>query len=49
MLKVALDSDPIVDKIMYDVVGMDEDVSIVVMAMVITCVRGLTFNVGVSR
>jgi hypothetical protein len=31
MLKVALDiGDPIVDKIMYDVVGMDEDVSIVV-------------------
>jgi hypothetical protein len=39
MLKVALDSDPIVDKIMYDVVGMDEDVSIVVWAMVITFER----------
>jgi hypothetical protein len=49
MLKVALDiGDPIVDKIMYDVVG-GRDVSIVV-CMVITCfVRGLTFNVGVSR
>jgi hypothetical protein len=38
MLKVALDiGDPIVDKIMYDVVGMDETCRSPCVAMVITC------------